>query len=327
MEASVGGSPVVAAGDAQARTAAVAVVRFLEHCRSPRNLAGNTLRAYAGDLSHFVAHVGPGAAINSVDHSRIRDYARLLFEAGLKEATVRRRLATLKIFFRWLEREQLVPISAFHRLELSIRLPKRLPRALNSAEMQRLLRGARIRLGARRRRDRYDAIVMHFTLVALFTTGLRIGELVGAKLADVSVREGSIRVRGKGNRERYVYMPGKEAIAVLKRFADSRRKIAGTSEWLLVSNDGLPISAQHIRQKLKQLAVQCGIVRRVTPHMIRHTAATQLLEAGVDIRVVQRLLGHASIATTQIYTHVSDAALRLRLEQANTLKRLWRAGG
>ena len=170
------------------------------------------------------------------------------------------------------------------------------------------------------------ATLMHFVLVTLFTTGLRIGELVMIRLPDISVREGVIQVRGKGNRERLVYVPGKQAMAVLRGFLEARRRIAGEHQELLVSWEGTPISAQHIRKRLRRLAAMAGIVRRVTPHMLRHTAATQLLEAGVDIRVVQRLLGHASIATTQIYTHVSDAALKQRLTRANTLQRLGRDG-
>jgi site-specific recombinase XerD len=304
-------------------TASVAAERFLDHCRVGRSLAGNTLRAYSSDLAHFTAYVGQDVEVRRVDRERIREYARVLLDGGrLKEATVKRRLATLKILFRWLEREEVIPLSAFHRLELSIKIPKRLPRALNSGEMRRLLAGASARLNSRRRDERYRATVIHFVVVALFTTGLRIGELVTAKLLDVSTRDGSIQVRGKGNRERRVYMPGKQAMTVLRQFLDARRRVRPDAEDLLISVDGIPITAQQIRKDLRRLAAKAGIARRVTPHMLRHTAATQLLEAGVDIRVVQRLLGHASIATTQIYTHVSDAALKHRLARANTLQRL-----
>lgn len=307
-------------------TASVASARFLDHCRVGKNLAGNTLRAYESDLDHFVEYLGNDVQVGCVDRDRIREYARVLMDGGrLKETTVKRRIATLKILFRWLEREEVIQFSVFHRLELSIKLPKRLPRALNSSEMHRLLVGASARLTkSRRRRERHDAAVIHFALVALFTTGLRIGELVSVKLTDVSLHDGSIQVRGKGNRERRVYMAGKQAVTVLKQFLDIRRRTQSESENVLITAEGLPITAQQIRKELRRLATRAGLARRVTPHMLRHTAATQLLEAGVDIRVVQRLLGHASIATTQIYTHVSDAALKERLAQANTLRRLGR---
>lgn len=305
--------------------ASVAIARFLDHCRVSRNLSVNTLRAYTSDLTHFVAHLGQDVDVRGVDRDRVREYARALLSGGrLKETTVKRRLATLRVLFRWLEREEIVPLSVFHRLELSIRLPRRLPRALNVGEMQRLLTRARIRRNSRRRDERYESALMHFVLVTLFTTGLRIGELITVSLSDISAREGAIQVRGKGNRERRVYMPGRQAIAVLQAFLAERRRIGGVHQALLVTAEGTPISAQHVRKRLGRLAVTAGIARRVTPHMLRHTAATQLLEAGVDIRVVQRLLGHASIATTQIYTHVSDAALRERLTSANTLRRLGR---
>ena len=305
-----------------------AAARFLDHCRVGKHLADNTLRAYTSDLGHFVAHVGGDVQVAAVDRERVREYARSLLDGGrLKAATVKRRLATLKILFHWLEREEVLAVSVFHRLDLSVRLPRRLPRALSDAEMRLLLVSAQARLKSRRRADRYEATVMHFVLVALFTTGLRIGELVTVRLGDVSIRDGSIQVRGKGNRERRVYMAGRRALTILRNFVDARRRIHSESERLVVGPLGLPTSAQQIRKELRRLARHSGISRRVTPHMLRHTAATQLLEAGVDIRIVQRLLGHASIATTQIYTHVSDVALKQRLAEANTLQRLARVSG
>jgi integrase/recombinase XerD len=174
-------------------------------------------------------------------------------------------------------------------------------------------------------RERHDAYLMHFVLVALFTTGLRIGELVTVGLGDVSAHDGSIQVRGKGNRERRVYMPGAQALGALREFLEARTVVERGSDRLLLNQGGVPVTAQHVRIRLRSLGERAGIGRRVTPHMLRHTAATQLLEAGVDIRFVQSLLGHTSIATTQIYTEVRDAALRESLAKANTLRRLLRA--
>ena len=300
-----------------------AVGLFKEHCRVGRSLSDHTLRAYAGDLTHFVKYCGADAPVSVVTKDRLLEYARTLLDGKrLKEATVKRRLATLRVLFRWLEREGVVALSAFHNLDLSIKLPHRLPRALDGADMRRLLAGATSRLRTGPRHDRYDAMLVHFVVVTLFTTGLRIGELVSVKVNDVSTREGLIQVRGKGNRERRVYLPGPQALAILKQFIDARQRLAGGQPQLLVTATGTVVTAQHVRKWLGGLATRVGLLRRVTPHMLRHTAATQLLEAGVDIRIVQRLLGHASIATTQIYTHVSDTALKHRLTRANTLMRL-----
>ena len=168
--------------------------------------------------------------------------------------------------------------------------------------------------------------LLHFVVICLFATGLRVGELATVALAEIDAAEGSILVRGKGNRERRVFLPGAEAAAALRRYLDSRRAIPSPLDRLLVTLSGTAISAQHLRRRITTLAENAGLTRRVTPHMLRHTAATQLIEAGVDIRFVQKLLGHASIATTQIYTQVSDTSLKATMERADTLGKVRRGG-
>ena len=309
-------------------TSDTAVAQFLEHCRVAKRLSANTLRAYASDLAHFAGVVGGRTRVNDVDREVVRSYVRVLVdEQRLKATTVKRRIATLKVLFRWLEREEVLPLSVFHRLDLSIRLPARLPRALEADEMRRLLRAAQHRPSlSAPRAPSYEDLLLHFIVATLFTTGLRVGELVSVQLNHVSLRDGAIQVRGKGNRERRVYLAGRQALTLFARFLEARRRIAGASDRLFLTAEGRPLTTQHVRAYLRRLGERAGLARRVTPHMLRHTAATQLLEAGVDTRFVQRLLGHASIATTQIYTQVRDAALQATLTRANTLARLTRAG-
>lgn len=297
-----------------------AIDNFLDHCRISKRLSANTLRAYETDLADFLSHVGKDTLIRSIDRDRLRHYARTLFDAkGLKETTVKRRMAALKVMFRWLERDEVIDLSPFHRLDLSIRLPRRLPRALSVDEMRRLLNVAERDLTYG-----HDEVVMHFAIICLFVTGLRVGELAGAGLAEVDSKEASILVRGKGNRERRVFLTGQEAIQSLTSYLAARDKVTTASERLLVSATGADVTPQFIRRKLASMGKRARIERRVTPHMLRHTAATQLIEAGVDIRFVQKLLGHASIATTQIYTLVSDTSLRDTMERAGTLARVRR---
>jgi len=296
--------------------------RFLDHCRIAKRLSANTLRAYEADLTDFLAHKGKDADVADIDRDGLRHYARALFDAkGLKETTVKRRMAALKVMFRWLERDEVIPLSPFHRLDLSIRLPRRLPRALTADEMRRLLRSAERGLS-----DGHDSVLLHFVIVCLFVTGLRVGELTGVGLSEVDPGEGTILVRGKGDRERRVFLTGQEATEALTAYMASRTGITTVSDHFLVTAAGGEVTAQHIRRRLASLAKRARVERRVTPHMLRHTAATQLIEAGVDIRFVQKLLGHASIATTQIYTQVSDSSLRDTMERADTLARVkgWR---
>lgn len=304
-------------------TTRVAANLFVDHCRVAKALSVHTLRAYAGDLDDFIAFIGGRAAVTTIDRTAIRAYARTLLDVrGLKETTVKRRIATMKVFFRWMEREEHVPLSVFHRLDFSIRVPRQLPRALDRREIRDLLAVAEI--AASRDRPSYDALLMYFIVVVLFMTGLRISELVSARLSDLVPDEGALRVRGKGNRERRVYLSGNQARTVMGVYLATRESSSGTDEYLLTTQTGRGLTAQGVRRRLRVLGDRAGIGRRVTPHMLRHTAATQLLDAGVDIRFVQRLLGHSSIVTTQIYAEVHDTSLKAVLAKADTLARLSR---
>lgn len=303
-----------------------AIRSFIQHCRVLKSLSDHTLRAYFGDLLDFVQHAGSESMPPKIGPDVITTYVESMRERRhLKETTIRRRIATLKILFRWLERNRIVGLSVFHDLDLSVRIPKRLPRALDPSDMRRLLITIEDRHWRRRRcRRPYDQVLMQAVVVALFSTGIRIGELVAVRLADVSLPEASILVHGKGNRERRVYLAGRGAISSLRLYLSDRRRIAGEGDHLFVKESGSPVSAGFIRAKLRSLAGRAGLRNRVTPHMLRHTAATQLLDAGVDIRFVQKLLGHSSIATTQIYTQVTDSMLKAKLEGADTLRRVLR---
>jgi integrase/recombinase XerD len=156
----------------------------------------------------------------------------------------------------------------------------------------------------------------------MISMGLRIGEVCRLSVEAVSPDGLSLRVHGKGSRDRIAYVSDPILRRDLSDIVKKRRVAAGAGAALFLNRRGSPIRPQSIRSKLRKLAAEAGITRRVTPHMLRHTAATLLIETGVDIRFVQRLLGHSSIATTEIYTHVSDEALRTTLERADVLREL-----
>lgn len=298
-------------------------IDYLQHCRLEKSLAPHTQRSYSSDIADFLKWAPRAVVPNAVTEDTIRAYVRhMVDKRALRPTTVKRRLASLKLFFRWLESRGHVRSSVFHRLELFVRLPRRLPRALSSVEARSLLQCAE---PTARQNPDHDALLLYFAVVALFTTGVRVSELTTARLPDVVRAEAALKVHGKGSRDRWVYMPGAQAVSVLRRFLQARRRINSPSDLLLVRKSGAAVTPQWIRGQLRVLASRANLQKHVTPHMLRHTAATELLEAGVDIRFVQRLLGHASIATTQIYAHVSDSALRHRLSEANTLQRV--AGG
>lgn len=299
----------------------IAASAFLEHCRTSKRLSNHTLRAYRADLACLAHTCGPNMGVREVSRETLRRHlGRLIDERRLKESAVKRHLASARVLFKWLEAEGAVSLTPFHRLGVKIRQPKALPRVLRTDEMRLLLR--RCENEAAESASTFASVSRHVIVAILFATGVRVSELTGLGVDDISIAEASIRVRGKGNRERQVFMPGARALQVLNQYLEARRSIVSSSQQFLVSPSGQAMTAAQVRTILRSLGARAGIQRRLTPHMLRHTAATQLLEAGVDIRFVQRLLGHSTIATTQIYTHVSDVALKATLLRAGTLERL-----
>jgi integrase/recombinase XerD len=294
---------------------------FLDYCLVVRNLSPRTIDVYDADLLDFRRFAGD-LPIGGADRDVIHGYVRSLFDRELAVATIRRRVSALRGFFTWTEEQGHAP-NPFHRIRLRLQPPRLLPRSLTAVETRQLLDAARVSV-EREGGHRLDTALMHFVVVALFTTGIRLGEILAVQRDDVDAHTGAIKVFGKGSRERYVYMVGPEALGVLRAYLTRRRKVRTPNESLLVTEDGGSFNAAMLRRRLRTLGRRARIHRRLTPHMLRHTAATQLLEAGVDIRLVQRLLGHASIASTEVYTHVSDRFLRDVLARTNTLRRIGR---
>jgi site-specific recombinase XerD len=279
---------------------------FLDYCANERQLSQNTLSAYRQDLAEFTRFIGQ-LGIDAVGAEKVKGYARYLAtERGLAAATVKRRLACLRAMFVRLVRIGALPASPFAGLELRIRLPARLPRCLGRGEIVALLHAA----------DRAPDTTRLATML-LFATGVRVGELASLTIGDIDLMQRSLRIRGKGNRERQVFLPDASLAQDVQDYITRRAPQAPASQPLLVNAHGRPASAASIRTRVKRLAHRAALARRVTPHMLRHTAATALLEAGIDIRIVQRLLGHRSIATTELYTHVSDTALKAAVARAD----------
>lgn len=293
---------------------------FLVYCRTVKGLSTHTLRAYEQDLAEARAFCGPDAPVDWWARATIRDYVAHLGAArALRAATVKRRLACLKALFRWLETDEVVEVSPFHKAPVSVRLPRRLPRDLSRAEVRQLLDSPRCRLLGR---ADFGRMTVRLAILLMLSTGVRVGELAGIRLGDIRLADGVIRIHGKGSRERRVFVTDASVRKLMERYLALRTARGVMTEGLLVDDRGHTLSPQGIRQRLRAAALAAGMERRVTPHMLRHTAATQLLEAGVDIRFVQKLLGHQSIATTQIYTQVSDISLQRVVAEARHLRRL-----
>lgn len=279
---------------------------FLQYCRAERHLSANTLAAYDQDLGDFRRWSG-ARPITGITGEELVAYSRDLSVARkLAPATVKRRLACLRAMFKRLERHRALTANPFNDVDLRVRIPARLPRCLANGEVRALLVEAGV------------SSTIRLAVLLLVSTGVRVGELAAIRLADLDLEQHLIRIIGKGNRERRVFLPDPGLALALRRYiARHHGRSADPANRLLVNMRGEPASAAWLRHQMKILAQRAGLTRTVTPHMLRHTAATALIEAGVDIRFVQRLLGHRSIATTQIYTHVSDRALKSAIVRAN----------
>ncbi|SDR79569.1 tyrosine-type recombinase/integrase [Bradyrhizobium canariense] len=297
-----------------------AIDEFLQFCTNERRLSHHTLQAYSADLSDFRKWLRADVAMADVAEGTLKEYlAELVGKRKLTTATVRRRFACLRVFFRHATDAQKTP-DPFAKWKPKLLRRKRLPRTLSRGEVSSLLSSFRVKSGLNHNRvEGY----LPTTVRLMVCTGVRVGELCKIRIEDVSPDGSTLRIQGKGSRDRVAYIADPALRTELYGLVKSRRKEGGSSVALFLNRRGLPIKPQSIRSKLRRYAeLEAGLGRRITPHMLRHTAATLLIETGVDIRFVQRMLGHSSIATTEIYTHVSDEALRLTLERADVLARL-----
>jgi integrase/recombinase XerD len=286
---------------------------FLGHCADHRKLSHHTLKAYKHDLSHFrtFAQDPPDdIPISSIDRNLVQRW--LASMNGAKPRTVRRRLATLKSMFSSLERCGNLKSNPLPGFRSEVKVGTILPRTVARGTVKLLLQSPRKEVV--REPEKRDQSIREIALIEiLFSTGMRVSEVVGTNIGDVDMERLVISVRGKGNRERQIPIvcdSFQEALS--QHLANRRLNDAIQGDPLFVNRRGGRMSDQSVRAILKRHANRIG-TRPITPHMLRHTLATLLLEDGVDLRHIQRLLGHSSITTTTIYVHVSERSQRKAL--------------
>lgn len=277
---------------------------FLNYVQVERGLAANTLAAYRRDLEKFAAFCQQRKlALGRVDRGAVVDFLGWLYRNGLDSRSVARTLVTLRNFFRFLRQENVVRHNPTEHIE-SPRLWKRLPKFLTLEEVEGLLATPddTTPLGVRDRA----------MLEVLYATGLRVSELVNLKVSDVQLEAGVLRCLGKGNKERVVPLGRKATAAVETYLREARPRLTRrrSSQHLFVSRRGTGMTRQNFWRLLRAWGRSAGVRTRLSPHVLRHSFATHLLERGADLRSVQLLLGHADISTTQIYTHVAQERLK-----------------
>jgi integrase/recombinase XerD len=307
--------------------------RYIRWLRATKDLSPHTVRAYESDLSCFERHVGPCVDVAAINREALISFIETQKSRGLSPASLRRRASALRGFCRWMLSEALVESDPWIGANLSLGRSRRLPRALPSADLDRLLRFLRLaaRIGAEdmvdptaiRKRPHESTTLLAVALMV--ATGVRVHEVVGLLCRDIDLAGRTMRLVGKGRRERQVFLTNDWITGLTSAYLDARSSLGLAHPHLLFNLRFHPLTPPAMRSRLTKTAEAAGVSTRVTPHMLRHTAATQLIEAGVDIRYIQRLLGHASLSTTEIYTHVSDRALKRVVSDADVLGRFAQA--
>jgi len=296
-----------------------AIADFVNGYFSTHERSKKTKTAYGSDLKQFGTYAGKEFDLGSLGATLIEAWAAHLRNEGYSPASMRRKMVVLKVFCSyWLRRGSLNE-SPFWRVKLSLGRIEQLPRSLSETEMRGLLAHAgrtdmrdvprkgpvlaRSRSTRSSSRDYRD--IRNLALVdLLFATGMRVGEVSSLNVDDFSVTELMFKVHGKGGRGRLAYVVDDQTILIQKQHLEARTQLVSESPALFLNAAGERLSTQGIANIIAQFRLNAGIERHITPHMLRHTVATLLLRNGMDIRVVQEFLGHASIATTQRYTHV-----------------------
>ncbi|MDP2952391.1 MAG: tyrosine recombinase XerC [Chloroflexota bacterium] len=285
------------------------LAQYTRYLEAERGLSPFTRRNYEHDLRHFLAFLQEeGASPEGVDRHLLRRYLAQLQDQGIVRASIARRISALRSYYRFLLRESPGGNDPLAALSLPKR-EKRLPNFLDLPEVARLIEAPDLSTPAGLR----DRAILEL----LYAAGLRVSEIALLDLGQVNLPTRDIRVWGKGSKERMVLM-GKPAARILARYlkearpqlAKPRTGIRGQNQALFVNQRGGRLSQRSVQYLVARYAHQAGLEKRTHPHLLRHTFATHLLDGGADLRVVQELLGHASLGSTQVYTHVSQAQVR-----------------
>ncbi len=283
-----------------------------------RNLSENTVSAYRRDVEDYLNYVQklyPNAAkaLGQLETAKARDvaaYLRSLHKKKIGARSIGRKLSSIRMFHRYLTAEKIVETDPTENLEAP-KSPRRLPHVLNSAQVERLLEqpDEQTPLGAR------DAAMMEL----LYSTGMRVSELVNLKTEDVYIAAGYIKTMGKGSKERVIPIGERAAEKITGYISGARPHFLKKSNPadLFITRLGKAMTRQMFWQIIKKYALKAGIRRKIYPHLLRHSFATHLLEHGADLRAVQMMLGHSSITTTEIYTHLERARLAQLVKKAH----------
>ncbi len=282
---------------------------YLEYCQNQKRLDAKTLKAYRIDLTQFCTYLEPTNLLE-VSPEMLEGFIATLHQT-YKPKTVKRKIASLKALFHYFEYKELIERNPFHKIQVKFREPVLLPKTIPLHAVEKMLSTmykqlSRAKTSYQRKNVLRDVAVIEM----LFATGIRISELCSLKAEHVNLYDRTILIYGKGSKERKVQIGNDDVIQVLEKYkGDFQNKIQACNRFFANQN-GSKLSDQSVRRMINKYTALAKIPLHVTPHMFRHTFATSLLEADVDIRYIQEMLGHSSINITEIYTHVAMSKQR-----------------
>ncbi len=297
------------------------IKEFLNHCKYEKNLSSKTIKAYTIDLMQFTKFlIEKKYSLEILNISKVEIRGFLESISVMKPKSIKRKIATIKAMFNFLEYEDSILINPFRKMRIKIQEEKKLPRVMELKEVNSMMKFVYRENGLCKDFDSYSySETLRNTVVIelLFATGARVSEIANLRLENINVSIGAITIKGKGNKERIIEVCNKETLQLLKRYQGHFiDKITDSGGFFLINRFGNKLSDQSIRGIVKNVSKSVGITKLITPHVFRHSLATLLLENDVDIKYIQSILGHSSIMTTQIYTHVN----RKKQRQILTLK-------
>lgn len=285
------------------------ISQYLDHCKYEKGLDANTLKAYKIDLMQYCEYA------EQVD----KDYSKESLQSYIvylhtkyKIKTVKRKIASIKALYNYLQCQDIISENPFSKLQIKLHEPFLLPKIIPFENIHHILQYAYQRKDEiKTEKYEYHACLRDIAVLELlFATGMRVSELCSLHLGDVDRAKGTVKIYGKGAKERIVQIGNPEVLLAITSYYENFEKKINDSGWFFVNRLGKCLSAQSVRFMINKYSQAAGISQHITPHMFRHSFATYLLEEDVDIRYIQQLLGHSSITTTQIYTHVSTKKQR-----------------
>jgi integrase/recombinase XerD len=285
---------------------------YIYHCKYEKNLSKLSIKSYKIDLVQFYNFISKTEQntennfIKCSDKILMKNYIQYL-NCQYKIRTTKRKIASLKVFFKYLEFEDILIVNPFNKIRIKLKLPNKLPRSLNMYEINEIFNFAYKQykfISKIMNNKNYNILRDLAVLEILFCTGMRVSEISNLKRDDIDLISGVININGKGNKERIIKLCNYETLIILNKYNEIIKN--ESSEYFFLNRIKVQLSDYSIRLIVEKYTKGAKIKKRVTPHQFRHTFATMLLEEGVDISIIQDLLGHSSILTTQIYLHINS---------------------